>query len=215
MARLILATLMTVTLGGGAAWAQASDHDSHHPPAAESPAPVPAQPLPSQPSMRGQQGMMGGMPMMMNMMRDTPMMNMMETMGPGSAGMIDRIEGRIAFLRAELQITEAQANTWNAFADALRSNAKRLGEVRASMRSGPIQAATLIERLDLQERWLLARLEGTRAIKSALSNLYGALSEDQKKTANELLAAHMRMGAGMMAMMPRQAPSPQMQPGAH
>jgi hypothetical protein len=223
MARLILATLMTVTLGGGAAWAQASDHDSHHPPAAESPAPVPAQPPtpPGQPSMRGQQGMMGGMPMMMNMMRDTPMMNMMnmmnmmESMGPGSAGMIDRIEGRIAFLRAEFQITEAQANTWNDFADALRSNAKKLGEVRASMRTGPMQAATVIERLDLQERWLLARLEGTRAIKSALSSLYGALLEDQKKTANELLAVHTGMGAGMMAMMPRQAPSPQMQPGAH
>jgi hypothetical protein len=206
MARLILATLMTVTLGGGAAWAQASDHDSHHPPAAESPAPVPVQPPPGQPSMRGQQGMMGGMPMMMNMM---------ETIGPGSAGMIDRIEGRIAFLRAELQITEAQANTWNDFADALRSNAKKLGEVRASMRTGPMQAATVIERLDLQERWLLARLEGTRAIKSALSSLYGALLEDQKKTANELLAVHTGMGAGMMAMMPRQAPSPQMQPGAH
>ena len=29
---------------------------------------------------------------------------------------IDRVEGRMAFLRAELKITEAQANAWNGFA---------------------------------------------------------------------------------------------------
>jgi hypothetical protein len=66
-------------------------------------------------------------------------------------------------------------------------------------------------RLDQQERSLLARLEGTRALKSAVTNLYGTLSEDQKKTANELLAP--QMGMGMMAMMPGQAAGQMMQPG--
>jgi hypothetical protein len=159
--------------------------------------------------------MMGGMPMM-NMMG---MMRMMEMMGPGMAA-IDRIEGRIAFLRAELNITEAQASAWNAFADAMRTNAKKLAEVRASMMpqpdAGQQQAPTVAEWLDQQERWLVARLEGTRALKSAVTNLYGTLSEDQKKTANELLAP--QMGMGMMAMMPGQGPGQmqprQMQPGA-
>jgi hypothetical protein len=49
---------------------------------------------------------------------------------------IDDIEGRIAFLRAELKITDAQMSAWNTFADALRANAKKLGEVRAAMMSG-------------------------------------------------------------------------------
>jgi hypothetical protein len=44
-----------------------------------------------------------------------------------------RVEGRIAFLRTELKITDARSSAWNAFADALRTNAKSLGEVRASM----------------------------------------------------------------------------------
>jgi len=168
--------------------------------------------------------MMGDMPMMnmmgrmQNMMGDMPMMNMMgmmrmmEMMGPGTAA-IDHIEGRIAFLRFELNITEAQASAWNAFADAMRTNAKKLAEVRASMMpqpdAGQQQAPTVAERLDQQERGLLARLEGTRALKSAVTNLYGTLSEDQKKTANELLAP--QMGMGMMAMMPGQT-SGQMQP---
>jgi len=160
----------------------------------------------------GQPGM-SAMPMM-NMMN---MMEMMRMMGAGTAGMatIDRVEGRIAFLRTELKITEAQASAWNAFADALRTNAKKLGEVRATMMAQPNaglqQAPTMAERLDLQERWLLARLEGSRTIKAAFTNLYGALSDDQKNTANELLAPHMDMGA--MAMMPGATQPGQMGPG--
>ena len=172
---------------------------------------------------------MGGMPMMdmmKGMMSNMPMMtmmNMMETMqaakmmGPGMGGMatIDRVEGRIAFLRAELKITDAQAGAWNAFADALRANAKKLGEVRASMmgKSGDAQqqASTMADRLDLQEQWLLARLEGTRAMKAAFTKLNEALSDEQKKTANDLLAPH--MGMGMMAMMAAQMQPGQMQPG--
>ena len=170
---------------------------------------------PAQLTPPGQPGT-GGMPMT-NMMNMTGMMQMMEMMGSRMGGMatIDRVEGRIAFLRTELKITEAQTSAWNAFADALRTNAKKLGEVRASMMAQPSagqqQAPTMAERLDLQERWLLARLEGTRTIKSTFTNLYGTLSDDQKKTANELLVPH--MGMGVMAMMPGQMQPGQMGPG--
>jgi hypothetical protein len=64
----------------------------------------------------------------------------------------------------------------------------------------------LSEQLNLQEQWLIARLEGTRAIKSAFTNLDGVLTEEQRKTASELLGP--QMGLGMVEMMPGQ-----MQPG--
>jgi gamma-glutamyl phosphate reductase len=115
--------------------------------------------------------------------------------------MIDRVEGRIAFLRTELKITETQTAAWNDFADALRSNAKKLGEIRASIKAQPDssgQAPTLADRLELQERWLTARLDGARAIRSTFTTLYGVLSDEQKKTGNEILAPHMGMGATMM-----------------
>jgi hypothetical protein len=201
MKRSTIATVLTLTVLASPIWGQAANaQDPHH--LGSGAAVQPATPQ-TQPGMSGRQGMMGGM----------PMMGMMRMMGPDMAGMatVDRVEGRIAFLRTELKITEAQASAWNAFADALRTNAHRLSEVRASMMPLPgavqQQAPTMAERLDLQERWLLARLEGTRAIKSAFTNLYGTLSADQKNTANELLAPH--MGMGMMTMMPGQ----QMQPG--
>ena len=215
MKRSTIATVLTLTVFASPIWGQAANaQDPHHPGSGAAVQPATPQ---TQPGMSGRQGMMGGMPMM-NMMGDMPMMGMMRMMGPNMAGMatVDRVEGRIAFLRTELKITEAQASAWNAFADALRTNARRLSEVRASMMPlfGAVQqqAPTMAERLDLQERWLLARLEGTRALKSAFTNLYGTLSDDQKNTANELLAPH--MGMGMMAMMPGQQMEPGMtQPG--
>ena len=219
MNRFTLTVLMAVALGvtGALAQAPADSHDQHHPAAAGTPEPVPAQARPpaGQPEASGQQGVMGNMPMMMNMMGMMQMMRVMGTTGdsPAGMGMIDHVEGRIAFLRTELKVTDAQANVWNAFADALRANAKKLGEARASMMShmtaGPQQA--LSERLDLQEQWLAARLEGTRAIKSAFTNLFGVLSDDQKKTANELLGPH--LGLEIMGMMAGQMQPGQMGPG--
>ena len=232
MKSLVFATVLALSATGPSAWAQApaaQDHEAHHPPESATPAPVPAQPapVPGQPGTAGMPmnmmgNMSGGAPMMMNMMGNnmsmTGMMDMMMRLtGPGMGGMatIDRVEGRIAFLRTELKITDAQATAWNAFAEALRTNAKKLGEVRTSMMAQPTagqrQAPTMVDRLELQERWLVARLDGTRTIKVAFTNLSAALSDDQKKTANELLAPH--MGMGMMTMMQGSMQPGQMQPG--
>src|SRR4029450_1766 len=159
-------------------------HDHSHPadneksaPATPAPAPSPSAAAP-----QGGAGMMGGgmgnMPMMndmknmmssMSAMHSMGMMQMMGMMGRGTDGMatIDRVEGRIAFLRAELKITDAQANAWNGFADTLRANAKKLGEVRGSMMPKSGGAPTMVDRLDRQEQWLTARLGGTRAPKAA------------------------------------------------
>jgi hypothetical protein len=189
MKNLMLATMLSLAVAGSLASTSAlATDDPHHPAQAA----TPAGPAPQ-----------GAMPMM-NMMR---MMGMARGAG---ADTIDRVEGRIAFLRTELKITEAQSTAWNAFADALRTNAQKLGEVRAAMMAQPVgegqQAPKLGDRLELQERWLLARLEGTRTIRSAFGKLDEVLSDDQKKTAAELLAPH--MGMGMMGPM-----GGQMQPG--
>ena len=203
MKRMLLATILAAAATGTPVWAQdPTGHEAHHPPETA----TPTQPAPpaGQPEMGGGMGMtnmMGGGAPMMEMMR---MMRMMGMAGPGMGGMatIDHIEGRIAFLRTELKITDAQASAWDAFAEALRTNAKKLGEVRSTMMTklnAGQQAPTLADRLGLQEQWLAARLDGTRTIRSAVTNLYGVLSDDQQKTANELLAPQM----GMMAMMSR------------
>ncbi|MBI2717663.1 MAG: Spy/CpxP family protein refolding chaperone [Rhizobiales bacterium] len=152
------------------------------------------------PGTEAQEGM--SMPAMMKMMA-----GMMKMMGGGPAGMggmdissmgmTERVEGRIAFLRAELQITAAQSKAWDVFAEALRSNAKRLKEANMPM-MGDSSPPQLLAQLDSQEQMLGARLEGVRAMKAALAPLYKALSAEQRKTADELLATHMGlMPSGM------------------
>src|SRR5262245_63948753 len=112
--RTTAAALLLVAIATGTDAQTPAEHESHHPPQTATPSPVQPTPPPGQFGMGGQQGMMG-------------MMRMMGMMGPGMAT-IDRVEGRIAFLRAELKITEAQAGAWDAFAAALRTNAQKLAE---------------------------------------------------------------------------------------
>jgi hypothetical protein len=179
--------------------------DEHHPegstPSTQAPAPQSgaARGAP----MMGPRGMMGpeGMGQMMQMMQT---MGMMGERGPGamSAGdmagmrmraMTEHVEGRIAFLRTELKITDAQRGTWDRFAEALRANAKRLSEARAP----DARAGTLLENLDREERVMAARLEGVRGLKTALAGLFPTLTDDQKKLAERLIPPHlglMRMG---------------------
>jgi hypothetical protein len=141
--------------------------------------------------------------MMMNMMAG--MMKMMGGDGAqmgmggmGNMGMTEHTAGRIAFLRAELQITDAQSKAWDAFADAMQKIGLQLKAADMPMMaqgSGP----QLLARLDSQERMLTARLEGVRAMKAAFAPLYDALSAEQRKTADDLLANHMGlMPLGMM-----------------
>jgi len=130
----------------------------------------------------------------MPMMRGGPM---------GMMGMADHIEGRIAFLKTELSITDAQMLQWNAFADALRANARRLSEMKATMMQGggtmmeqgnaPVSAP---ERLDRMEKMMTAMLEGLKETKAALAPLYAVLTEEQKKVADQLIHGPMGMMMG-------------------
>ena len=66
-------------------------------------------------------------------------------MGPGMMGRgmmpmmmypSQHVEGRLAFLKTELKITDTEVPQWNAYADAVRANGKRMGEIMNQMMSG-------------------------------------------------------------------------------
>jgi len=50
--------------------------------------------------------------------------------------MLDRIEGRLAFLKTELKISDAQMAAWNQLADAIRTAAKHHNERMKTVFSG-------------------------------------------------------------------------------
>lgn len=93
-------------------------------------------------------------------------------------------EGRIAFLKAELAITDAQKEPWDAYAAALRANFQSMQDMRNAMRTTPM---TPVERLHAHLTALDARINALQALKPSLDALYNALSAEQKKIADELL----------------------------
>jgi len=172
--------------------------DAHHPDTAAEPPPPAASPAPAEPPGMAGPGIMPGMmsEMMSGMMSGgmmgpgmMSMMSMMASMGQMMAP--EHIEGRLAFLETELGITEAQRPLWDAFADALRADARGMASMMADMQGMmPAQTAApaaLPQRIELQERMLAARLDGLRQVNAALQPLYAALDDTQKRTADTLL----------------------------
>jgi hypothetical protein len=114
--------------------------------------------------------------------------------GDGPDWMLDRIEGRLAFIKAELKITEAQTAAWNDLAAAIRAAAKRHNERMQAVFSGGEDAKTLPERIDAQEQFMATRLEEIKQIKGSLTKLYDVLTEAQKKEADHVVLPMVGMG---------------------
>jgi len=194
--------------------------DEHHPPSSSDTTQARPQQRGDAPAMGpgGMMGMMqqgGGGPGMSGMMGSdmTPMMNMMRMMGmmgePGDSArmqgaamgmrmqaMTEHVEGRIAFLRAELKITDAQSRDWNQFADALRANAKSHADVHGAAVRPDDPQPNLLQRLQQQEQLLAARQKAAQQIVLTLTPLYTAFSDEQKRLADRLVPPHI----GMMPM---------------
>lgn len=113
-------------------------------------------------------------------------------MGQNGMSMIAKhIEGRIAFLKTELKITDAQLPLWNAFAQAMRDNATAMQAMPHTMMG--MKATTLPDKLAARETTLTAHIEAVRNLKAAADPLYAALNADQKKTADEIMLSPMGM----------------------
>jgi hypothetical protein len=129
---------------------------------------------------------------------------MMGAMGPwmmgatGSAeamcgAMAGHIEGRLAYIKAELKVTDTQEPLWNAYAVAARDNANTMVARCATMMGKRGSQVSLPDRLDQNEQLMTAQLEAMRAMNKALKPLYAALSDGQRKTADQLFWGPMGM----------------------
>ena len=144
-------------------------------------------------------------------------------MGPGGGGhggkhhgymhgqRADRIDGRVAFLKAELKITDQQQAQWSEFEKVLRANAadrkakaekiraereakraefqQKAEEAKAKGEKVERQARkhpTAVEKMEMRQAMMKAHLETQAKVLDAFKPLYASLSDDQKKTADEL-----------------------------
>jgi len=175
----LLATCLVIavpTLAG----AQGTDPHRHH----------------QQQQQQSQPGMQPGTPGRpgMMMMGDRNMMSrmMMGHMGQRHAQMgmgdaIKHVEGNIAFLKAELKITDAQQKPWDQFAEAMRANAKQINEMRGAMMQNMGKPMSMAAHLEHQEKMLSVRLDAVKRTRAALTGLVAVLNDDQKKMFDELM----------------------------
>jgi hypothetical protein len=112
------------------------------------------------------------------------------------SAMAGHMEGRLAFIKAELKITSAQETLWSAYADAARGKASTMLARCATMMSRRDTKVSLPERLDQNEQFMAAQLDAVRATNKALKPLYDSLSDSQKQTADQMF-----WGMGMMGGM--------------
>lgn len=130
----------------------------------------------------GGAGQMPPMMQMMQMVRGAPMMSGMMP--------FEHVEGYIAFLKAELAITDAQLPQWTAFANVLRADGKSMHEGMGKM----VQAGmptTAPARTEAMVQMMTMRLEGMKSMVSAEKALYAVLTDSQKKLADELMVGPM------------------------
>jgi hypothetical protein len=142
------------------------------------------------------QGTMGHMGMGMkgpgNMGMSGPAMQGM--MGPGM--MMDFgpiMEGRLAYMKAELGVTETEAAAWNDYASAIKAGARTMQDMHTAMVQ-VMETGSALERLDAHTKAMESMVESLKALRPVTEALYKVLSADQKKKADLLLG----MGSCMM-----------------
>jgi periplasmic protein CpxP/Spy len=98
------------------------------------------------------------------------------------------VDGRIAFLKAELKITPAQEGQWQQFAAVMRQNAQSLDQTIASARQHRGAPVNAVERMEMRARFTQIRAENEGRLLTAFRPLYTNLSPEQQQVANELMS---------------------------
>jgi len=149
---------------------------------------APMQQMPMQQMVQMMMGRMGTMPQQPALAQPSRGMP-----GATPSVVLDRLDGRIAFLHAELRITQTQMQAWDEFAAALRTNSQRLTELHATLVRvpPPAEGSAILSTLEQGESVLAARLDGLRAIRASYGRLLAVLDDAQRRTAEELIWPHL------------------------
>ena len=100
------------------------------------------------------------------------------------------VDGRIAFLKAELKITPAQEAQWQQFAAVMQQNAQSLDQTITTAREhrGAATAANAVDRMEMRAQFAKVRAENEARLVTAFRPLYASLSPQQQQMANELMS---------------------------
>ncbi|WP_165837451.1 Spy/CpxP family protein refolding chaperone [Zavarzinia aquatilis] len=107
--------------------------------------------------------------------------------GPGMM-MGAMVDARLAYLKAQLGITEAQGKVWADYEEAVKSRiAARAGNHQAMMDGRAEDNA--IDRLDLRIAAMESMVDLLKSTRAATVALYDSLSAEQKALADDLIGS--------------------------
>ena len=131
--------------------------------------------------MKGEDMMKGGDMMGGGMEHMQHMMSMMHEK-------LSHAGDRVATLKTELKITDAQMPAWTKFSDALLASAKAMEDSMDAMHKRMQFGVppTLPEKIDHHTKMAAEHLANLQAIKAALDPLYASFTDEQKKLADGL-----------------------------
>ena len=138
-------------------------------------------------------GMMGGGCLMMQDMADQGMMGQnamgQNMMARGMGNMAAMIEGRLAYLKSALGITQEQEPVWISYVDQVKSQVAAMQGMHQNMIE-VMQKGSAVDRMDARIGAMEAMLDAMKAMKPATEKLYAGLKDEQKKIADQLIGTH-------------------------
>jgi hypothetical protein len=97
-----------------------------------------------------------------------------------------RVEGRIAYAKALLGITENEAAAWKAYEDVSRANVRSLEAAERTMIYAE-RTGSAIDRMQAQTTMMQAQLDARKALQPVTEALYKALTPEQRERADAVL----------------------------
>jgi Cache 3/Cache 2 fusion domain/LTXXQ motif family protein len=97
-----------------------------------------------------------------------------------------RVEGRLAYAKTLLGITDDQASAWKAYEDVSRTNVKSLQAAHQAMMAAE-QSGSAIDRMHAQTGEMQARLDARKALQPVTESLYNVLTPEQRERADAVL----------------------------
>jgi hypothetical protein len=111
-------------------------------------------------------------------------------------GMMDpqKVDQKLATLKGELKITDAQTPAWNAVADAVRTNANAM-RTAAEARKASGKQTDALKRMESRDQWAKLRAQNSERLLTAFRPLYAQLNDEQKQIASQkFMAPHHKQG---------------------
>ena len=97
-----------------------------------------------------------------------------------------KVEGRLAYAKTLLGITDSEAAAWTAYEDVSRANVQIMRAAQQAMMDAE-RSGSAIDRMHAQTVMMQARLDARKALQPATEALYNALTPEQRERANAVL----------------------------